>query len=122
MSCRRENVILRLPWLQTTNPTIDWSHQTISILETCDQSKDLYSIHATDTKCHNTYFRKLLPQIPRYVNVDAVTNQHLYEFLHHEIEDQFIEPSTRSFEGTPTLSWDPWWWPDLPSLWNLLLL
>ena len=56
MSCGRENVILGLPWLQTTNPTIDWSRQTIFILETCDQSKDLYSIHATDTKHHNTYF------------------------------------------------------------------
>ena len=56
MSCGRENVILRLPWLQTTNPTIDWSCQTISISKTCDQSKDLYSIYAIDTECHNAYF------------------------------------------------------------------
>ena len=56
ISCGRKNITLGLPWLQTTNPTIDWSHQTISILETCDQSKDLYSIHATNIKCHNTYF------------------------------------------------------------------
>ena len=56
MSCGRENVILGLPWLQTINPTIDWSCQAISISETYDQSKDLYSAHATDTEHHNAYF------------------------------------------------------------------
>ena len=90
MSCGRANVILKLPWLQITNLTIDWSCQTIFISETCDQSKDLYSIDATDIEHHNAYFWKPLPQTPRHVNIDAVTNQCLYKFLHHETEDQFI--------------------------------
>ena len=90
MSYGRENVILGLPWLQITNSTIDWSCQTISISETCDQSKDLYSIHATDIEYYNVYFWKPLPQTSRHVNVDAVTNQCFYKFLYHEIKDQFI--------------------------------
>ena len=96
MSCGRENIILRLPWLQITNPIINWSHQTISISETCNQSKDLYFIYAIDTKHHNAYFWKPLSRTPRHVNVDAVINQHLYEFLCHDIEDQFIAWAKRN--------------------------
>ena len=90
MSCGRENVILGLPWLQITNPAIDWSCQTISISKECNQSKDLYSIHAADTEQHNTFFHKPLPRTPCHVNIDAVSDQRLYEFLHYETEDQFI--------------------------------
>ena len=50
MGCDRENVILGLPWLRTTNPTINWVRQTLTIPESCNQSKDLYSAHATDTQ------------------------------------------------------------------------
>ena len=96
MFCGKENVILGLPWLQTINPTVYWSCQTISISETCDQSKDLYSIHATDTECHNAYFQKLLSWTPRHVNMDAVTNQHLYKFLCHKTENQFIAWAKRN--------------------------
>ena len=32
------------------------------------------------------------------------------------------ELSIGSFKKTFALSWDPQWWPDLPLLWNLLLL
>ena len=48
MGCGRENMILGLPWLCTTNPTIDWVRQTLTIPKSCDQSKDLYSIHTAD--------------------------------------------------------------------------
>ena len=50
MGCGCENIILGLPWLCTTNPTINWAKQTLTIPESCDQSKDLYSAHATDTQ------------------------------------------------------------------------
>ena len=50
MGCGRENVILGLPWLQTTNSTIDWARQTLTIPMSCDQSKDLYSTHTADTQ------------------------------------------------------------------------
>ena len=50
MGCGWENVILRLPWLHATNPTIDWVRQTLTIPESCDQSKDLYSAHTADTQ------------------------------------------------------------------------
>ena len=61
MGCGCENVILGLPWLHTTNPTIDWVRQTLTISESCDQSKDLYSAHAADTQRHDSFFRKPLP-------------------------------------------------------------
>ena len=97
MSCGRENIILGLSWLQTTNSTIDWSHQTISISESCNQSKDLHSIYTTDTEYHNAYFQKSLLQTPRHVNMDTVTNKCLYEFLYHKTEDQFITQAKRNW-------------------------
>ena len=41
--------------------------------------------------------KKPLSQTPRYVNVDTVTNQYLYEFLHHETEDQFIAQAKKNW-------------------------
>ena len=55
MGCRRENIILGLSWLHTTNPTIDWVKQTLTIPESCNQSKDLYSAHAADTQWHDSF-------------------------------------------------------------------
>ena len=36
MGCGHKNVILGLPWLCITNPTIDWARQTLTIPESCD--------------------------------------------------------------------------------------
>ena len=55
MGCGHKNVILGLPWLHATNPTIDWVKQTLTIPESCDQSKDLYSAHAADTQRHDSF-------------------------------------------------------------------
>ena len=32
------------------NPTINWVKQTLTIPKSCDQLKDLYSAHTTDTQ------------------------------------------------------------------------
>ena len=90
MSCGRENLILGLPWLQNTNPIINWSCQTLSISETCDQSKELYAMHTSNNEHYNTFFRKPLPRTPRHVNTDIISDQRLYEFLHYETKDQYI--------------------------------
>jgi hypothetical protein len=36
MDCGNENIILGLPWLRNTNPTIDWDRQTLTIPESID--------------------------------------------------------------------------------------
>ena len=69
MGCGRENVILGLPWLRATNPTIDWVRQTLTIPKSYNQSKDLYSAHAADIQQHDAFFRKPLPQTHRHVNI-----------------------------------------------------
>ena len=61
MGCGQENIILGLPWLRATNPTINWVRQTLTIPESCNQSKDLYSTHASDIQQHDSFFRKPLP-------------------------------------------------------------
>ena len=93
MGCGRENIILGLPWLRTTNPTIDWARQTLTIPESCDQSKDLYSAHTADTQWHDSFFRKPLPRTHRHVNVDTVYNSQLYDYLDHDMEDQYLQHS-----------------------------
>jgi len=65
----KDNVILGLPWLRTTNPTINWSTQTLSLDESVDESKFLFTSHETDYKRHNTFF-KTPTRPPRHVNVN----------------------------------------------------
>ena len=48
MGYGQENVILGLLWLHITNPTINWAKKTLTIPKSCNQSKDLYSVHAAD--------------------------------------------------------------------------
>ena len=87
MGCGCKNIILGLPWLCTTNSTINWVKQTLTISESCDQSKDLYSAHATDIQWHDSFFRKLLPHTHRHVNMDTVYDSRLYDYLDHDTED-----------------------------------
>ena len=49
MSLGSTNVLLGLPWLKATNPTINWKKQVISIDESIDESKLLYSTFTSDT-------------------------------------------------------------------------
>ena len=38
MSCRRQSLILGMPWLKEFNPSVDWKHQTINIPDNTDQT------------------------------------------------------------------------------------
>ena len=91
MGCGRENVILGLPWLCTMNPTIDWVRQTLTISKSCNQSKDLYSAHATDAQQHDSFLRKPLPHIHHHINVDIIYDLHLYDYLDHDMEEQYLQ-------------------------------
>ena len=53
-------------------------------------------MHTSDNEHHNTFFRKPLPRTPCHVNVDIVSNQRLYEFLHYETKDQYIVHAKRN--------------------------
>ena len=69
MGCGWENVILGLPWLCVINLTINWARKTLTIPKSCDQSKDIYSAHATDTQQHDSFFRKPLLWTHWHVNI-----------------------------------------------------
>ena len=47
-------------------------------------------MHTSDNEHHNTFFRKPLPRTPHHVNIDVVSDQWLYKFLHYETKDQYI--------------------------------
>ena len=85
----KDNVILGLPWLRTTNPTIDWSSRTLSIDESVDESKFLFASHETDYKRHNSFF-KAPARPPRHVNVNAITDSRLFEYNQWEEESAYI--------------------------------
>ena len=40
MTCGKDNIILRLPWLNRVNPTIDWQKKHININEATDQTNE----------------------------------------------------------------------------------
>ena len=88
MSCGKENIILGLPSLKAINPMIDWKAKTLSILESTDQSKLLYTLHAQNLQCHN----QTLPNPPIHETmIYRVTDHHLFSYLGHESENQFLE-------------------------------
>ena len=93
MGCRRENIILGLPWLRITNPTINWARQTLTIPESCDQSKDFYSAYASDAQQYDSFFQKPLPCTHRHINVDTIYDSQLYSYLNNDMEDQYLQHS-----------------------------
>ena len=89
MGCGKENLILGLPWLRNINPTINWKTKTLSIMESTNQSKDLYLVHNQDSQQHDTTFPKqLLHSLIRHSMVNVITHQHLYSYLQQEMENQ----------------------------------
>ena len=91
MSCGKENIILGLPWLKAINPTIDWKAKTLSIPGSTDQSKLLYTLHAQNLQCHNQSYQTL-PNPPIHETmIYRVTDHHLFSYLGHESENQFLE-------------------------------
>ena len=97
MGYRQENIIFGLPWLWVTNSTIDWARQTLTILKSCDQSKELYSAHTTDTQQHNSFFWKPLPCTHQYVNVNTVYDSCLHDYLDQDMEDQYLQHSLKNW-------------------------
>jgi hypothetical protein len=100
MDCGNKNVILGLPWLRNANPTINWDRQTLTILESVDQSADLYHLHIADLERHNTHFPKVTPRDPpmtkplRHVKVHPIHDRKLYRFLGFETEPKFLNRAT----------------------------
>ena len=45
MSCRNENIILRLPWLKEANPDIDWEKKSLTLDDKIDWSGELVQMH-----------------------------------------------------------------------------
>lgn len=81
----KDNVILELSWLWSTNTVINWTAQTLSI----DESKFLFAFHKFNVKNYN--FAYQLPVHPSWhINVDAITNLCLYEYNQWKKELAFI--------------------------------
>ena len=91
MSLGSTNVLLGLPWLKATNLTIDWKKQVISIDESIDKSKLLYSTFSSDTTWHNLFYPREIPWPLQHINVHAVHDAHLYDYLHEETESQYLQ-------------------------------
>ena len=91
MSCGKESLILGLPWLRTINPKIDWHEKTISIPGSTDQSKSLHNLYTYDTNRHHQWLPKSPISQPHEVMVNQVLDHHLFSYLHHESENQFLE-------------------------------
>ena len=90
MNLGNENVILGLPWLKDVNPSIDWVNKTISIKESLDQSQELFLSFSADTKRHESHFVRPSVKPPRHVNVNAITDQHLFAYNDWETESEYI--------------------------------
>ena len=90
MNLGNKNVILELPWLKDVNPSINWMNKTISVKESLDQSQELFLLFSTDTKRHESHFVRPSVKPPRHVNVNAITDQHLFAYNDWETENEYI--------------------------------
>ena len=90
MNLGNENVILGLPWLKDVNPSIDWAKKTLAIKESLDQSQELFCSFSVDTKRHESHFVRPSVKPPRHVNVNAITDQHLFAYNDWETENEYI--------------------------------
>ena len=90
MNLGNKNVILGLPWLKDINPSINWAEKTIAVKESLDQSQELFCSFSADTKCHESHFIRPSVKPPRHVNVNAVTDQHLFAYNDWETESKYI--------------------------------
>ena len=90
MNLGNKNVILGLPWLKDVNPSIDWINKTISVKESLDQSQELFLSFSTNTKRHESRFIRPSVKPPRHINVNAITDQHLFAYNDWETENEYI--------------------------------
>ena len=84
MHCGNDNIILGMPWLQTVNPTIDWSSRTVSIPGTADQSKTLLQ---QDALTYASWKDHLPRPTPSTVNVTSTDR--LFDYLDYETPEDF---------------------------------
>ena len=91
MSLGNTNVLLGLPWLKATNPTINWKKQAISINKSINESKLLYSTFISNTTWHNSSYPREISQPSWHINVHTVHDVHLYDHLHEETELQYLQ-------------------------------
>ena len=89
MTCRKENIILGLPWLRKANPTIDWTTQTLTLDESIDESQELHRYHSTNITRHQSHYRPT-PRLPNHVNIDIAKENHLGTYLNQETEFQYV--------------------------------
>ena len=89
MTCRKENVILDLPWLKKANSTVNWTIQTLVFNESIDKLQEFYHCHTTDTARYSSYYLPT-PWLSKHVNMDMVKEDHLGSYLNQETESQYI--------------------------------
>ena len=90
MNLGNENVILGLPWLKDVIPSINWTEKTIAIKESLNQSQELFCSFSTDTKWHESHFVQPSVKPPWHVNINAITDQHLFIYNDWETENEYI--------------------------------
>ena len=89
MTCGKKNIILGSPWLKKTNPTLDWTMQTLTFNKSIDKSQELYQHHAVDMTQHQFHYRPT-SQLTKHINVDMIKENHLGSYLNQETESQYI--------------------------------
>ena len=89
MTCRKENVILGLPWLKKANLSVYWTIQILAFNKSTDKSQELYHCHTTNTIQHLSYYQPT-PWLPNHVHIDMVKEDHLGSYLNQETKSQYI--------------------------------
>jgi len=101
----KDNIILGLPWLCSTNPTINWAARTLSINKSVDKSKFLFIFHEKDIKWHSSFFQPPT-HLPKHINVDAISDSQLFEYNQWDEEIHFYQQSMRGLNyPTDRLIW-----------------
>ena len=91
----KENLILGHPWLESTNPSIDWNKGTVTISETKDQSLELSFAHLGAQGRYlnkNTcplYTPKVNPR--KETTLNPTEQSGLCRYLSTELPEQFME-------------------------------
>ena len=97
----KENIILGHPWLEKTNPSIDWNKGMVTISETKDQSLELSFAHLgargryLNKNTRPSYTPKVNPRQETTLNSTEQTG--LCQYLSAELPEQFTERAVDSF-------------------------
>ena len=97
----KENIILGHPWLEQTNPSIDWNKGTVTISETKDQSLGLSFAHLgargkyLNKNTCPSYTSKVNPR--KETTLNPIEQTGLCRYLSTELPEQFTERAVDSF-------------------------